>query len=113
MFLAPLFVPIQLLLETIFAWRILWMLGGRPAPRARWRRAYSASAIDLVRNPFASAESGQLGGVFILLVALTALLASILLVSYFGPPGRDAGMPYILFLMAPHGHRDIGGLGVA
>lgn len=71
--------------------RTLRLAGARPVSRARW---HGPTAGGL----FASTESGQLGGVFILLVALTALLASILLASYFGPPVRDAGMPYFLLL---------------
>lgn len=55
--------------------------------------------MDPAQDPFSSARSGELGGIFILLAALTALLASVLLASYFGPPGRDAGMPYFLFLL--------------
>ena len=99
MFIGPSFLPAEMLTESAFAWRMLRTIGGRPVPRDRWHGARTGISLDAVQDPFSSAESGQLGGIFLLLVALSALLASILLASYFGPPGRDAGMPYLLFLL--------------
>ena len=51
------------------------------------------------KKPFASVDSRQLGGTFILLVAIAALLSFILIASYFGPHGGDGSMPYMLVVL--------------
>ena len=79
------------LISNFFVWRILRAVGARRIPRSRWRGTNPG-------NPFSSVKSAQLGGLFILLVALSALLTSILIVSYFGSRSDHGGMPYILMM---------------
>ncbi|BDG74629.1 hypothetical protein [Roseomonas fluvialis] len=76
---------------TVLAYRTLRLAGGDRVARARWNGTHPG-------NPFASAESRQLGGIFLLFVGLSALLASVSIASYVGPHG-GRGMPYSLILM--------------
>ena len=94
---APLFLwPTALILYStvciVAERRMLWAAGARPVSRARWYGPTSG-------GPFASVGSDQLGGIFILLVALTALLAFILVDSYLRSHSGEGSMPYTLLLL--------------
>lgn len=81
-----------IVLKAIFIRRILRSTGGHPVSCARWHGTEE-------ENPFTAVESRQLGGTFILLVSITALLSFVLAASYFGPYGDDGSMPYMLVML--------------